>query len=311
MIPDITYLILNYNPKGEKVAQEVLYTTIDNFYSRKSRNLYSKVYLLDQGTSTEHRQWILDMENIYGYTSILLKKNIGIGGAINLLVRNSKSPVVGLVTSDVVITSGMDEDLYSKIKIPEVYQATPLTDKSDLEYQTWQPKEEYGSDHVDLSKFKIKSFPGLGWLRKSKDKSYLRCVGAELTVMFWRTSVFKEVGYFDEKWKACYENIDFGLRCFLKGGCTAISRDSFVWHYHKVTEKNGSRELVYGVKNWQKEIRHMWVEKWPELDAYFDIYKPLKHNTVKAYPKMYERYKENIFLPNDNTMLSHEIPWPD
>jgi GT2 family glycosyltransferase len=311
MIPDIAYMILNYNPDGEEIAQEVLYTTIDSFYSRRSKNLSCEVCLLDQGTTTDHRDWILEMGKIYRFSSILLKDNIGISGAINLLVRNSKAPVLGLITSDVVITSGMDEDLYSKIQIPEVYQVTPFTDKSDLEYQTWKPKEEYGSDHIDLSGLKSKAGFRRHWFGKTGHEPYLRCVGSELTIMFWRRDVFQEIGYFDERWKACYENIDFGLRCFLNGGCTAISRDSFVWHYHKVTEKNGSREKVYGVDNWQKHIKCMWDEKWPDLDSYFDIYKPLGNRTVKEYPQMLERFKGNIYHSYDNPSIRFEVPLGD
>lgn len=296
MIPDITYLILNYNSDREKIAQEVLHATIDSFYSRKSPKLSCEVFLLDHGTVPTHREWIVTQKT-YGYSAILLERNIGISGAINFLARKSKSPVVGLITSDIIIASGMDEGLYSKVQIPEVYQVTPLTDKSDLDYQVWRPSVPYGSDNVDLSDFSKKVGSAIRWFGSRDSRKYLSCVGAELTVMFWRRSVFREVGFFDEKWKACYENIDFGLRCFLKGGCTAISRDSFVWHYHKVTEKNGSRERVYRVKNWQERIKREWENKRPGLDTYFDIYKPLKDKSINDYPRLYEAFKENIYLP--------------
>ena len=46
---------------------------------------------------------------------------------------------MGLITADVVITSGMDEDLYNKVHISKIYQVTPFTDKSDVDYQIWRP----------------------------------------------------------------------------------------------------------------------------------------------------------------------------
>lgn len=301
MIPDIAYLILNYNPEGEKFAQDILNTTLDSFYSRKSKNLTCDVFLLDQGTTASHRKWIVEKQNQYGFSTILLNRNIGISGAINFFVRTCKSPVVSLITMDVIITSGMDEDLYTKVQIPEIYQVTPFTNKSDVDYQVWQPKEAFGTDNVDLSDLekRVNSF----WARLSNKemKNYFRCVGVEFTVIFWRKSVYDKVGYFDERWKACYENNDFSMRCFLDGGCTAISRDSFVWHYHRVTEKNKSRERIYDIDNWQQIIKTEWDNKWPELNSFFNIYKPLKNKTVNDYKELYNKFQHNIYLPYDQS----------
>lgn len=297
MILDIAYLILNYNPDGEKGAQEILGKTIDNFYSRKSENITCDVCVLDQGTTARHREWLSEKKRQYGFSLIFLKQNIGISGAINYFVRNSKTPVVGLITSDVIITSGMDEDLYAKVQIPEVYQALPFTDKSDLDYQTWQPQEVFGSDNVNLTALKNKGYSFIKRFSNKNTGGYLSCVGAELNVMFWRKSIFDKIGYFDERWKAGYENIDFSLRCFLDGGCTAISRDSFVWHYHKVTEKNKAREKLYDDDNRPGKSKNEWDQKWPNLNKYFNIYRPLKNKTISDYPKFYNKFKINIYLP--------------
>lgn len=46
MIPDITYLILNYNPFGDGIAQDVLGATIDSFYARKSKKIAAPTTLI-------------------------------------------------------------------------------------------------------------------------------------------------------------------------------------------------------------------------------------------------------------------------
>jgi len=118
--------------------------------------------------------------------------------------------------------------------------------------------------------------------------------------MFWRRSIFDKIGFFDEKWKACYENNDFSLRCFLGGGCTALSYNSFVWHYHKVTEKNKSRETCYDGyidDAWQSKIKKLWDNKWPNINSYIDMYKPLKDKDIGDYSIMYEKFNHNIYLP--------------
>jgi len=301
MIPDIVYLILNYNPDGEETAYEVLEKTIQAFYERKSAHLKGDVYLLDQCSPEQHRRRLLDLQTRYGFSALLLNRNLGISRAVNFVVRTSKAPVFALITSDVVVTSGMDEDLYEKVQIPEVYQATPFTDKSDVDYQIWQPHEPYGSDHLDLGELKNKEETLLGKILSRQRKGYLRYVGAEFNVMFWRREIFEKVGYFDERWKAAYENNDFSLRCFLAGGCTALSVDSFVWHYHKVTEKNASREQAYDhcPVDWRQEMRLIWDRKWPELDRYLNIYKPLGNKTIRDFPRFYERFRNNTYLSYD------------
>ena len=300
MIPDISYLILNYNPEGERFAQNILNQTMDVFYARKSKSLTCDVFLLDQGSTAAHRNWLLEKQNQYGFSSILLNRNMGISGAINFFVRTCKSPVIELITSDVIITSGMDEDLYNKVQIREVYQATPFTDKSDVDYQVWLPREEFGADNIDMSDLQKKGHSFLGDICKKGVREYFRCIGNEFNVMFWRKSIFDKIGFFDEKWKACYENNDFSLRCFLSGGCTALSYNSFVWHYHKVTEKNKSREMCYDGyidKAWQSKIKKLWDNKWPNINSYIDIYKPLKDRNIGDYPTTYEKFNHNIYLP--------------
>lgn len=305
MIQDISYLILNYNPAGEESARDILRNVISAFYERKSKRLKCDVFLLDQGSTHEHRNWIVTMQEKYGFSTILLNRNLGISRAINFFVRTCKSPVIGLITSDVLITRGMDEDLFEKVQIPEVYQAVPFADKSDLEYQIWQPAEDFGADNVDLQKLKSgkKTFSDRLLGRDGND--YLRVIGVELNVMFWRRDIFDRVGYFDERWKACYENNDFSLRCFLAGGCTAISHESFVWHYHKVTEKNNARDKShegYIDDCWPQEIRKLWDEKWPGLDKYINIYKPLKGRSITDYPGLQKSYENNIYLPYEQEL---------
>lgn len=291
MIPDISYLILNYNPEGNQYAQDIFEQTLDAFYARKSKKLLCDVFLLDQGSTIESRKWLIGKQKQYEFSAILLNRNVGISRAINLFVRTCKSPVVGLITSDVVVTSGMDEDLYYKLQNDEVSQVMPFTDKSDLAYQIWEPGKEFGSDNLDLN-----------GLRAKKDNSldYLRCIGAELNVIFWKKSTFDKVGYFDERWKAGHENNDFFLRCFMAGGCTAISFDSFAWHHHKIVEKTEARKTRYDnyiEGDWVSKTREMWNEKWPFIHSYIDIYKVLEDKTINDYPELYEKFKHNIYSP--------------
>ncbi len=75
MIPDVTYLILNYNPRGEETAQGILGETIRSFHERKSPRLKAEVYLLDQGTTGGHRRWLREQEARFGFSLFHLEEN--------------------------------------------------------------------------------------------------------------------------------------------------------------------------------------------------------------------------------------------
>ena len=193
MIPDVSYLILNFNPEGENSAADILDATIKTFYERKSTHLKCEVFLLDQGSVQSHREWLLKKQARYQFSTILLNHNIGISGAINMMARTCKSPVLGLITSDVLITTGMDEDLFNKVQIEEIYQATPFTDKSDMDYHCWLPTESFGADRVNLTNLQSQKASLIERLLGRQKKTYIRVIGSELNVMFWRREVFDRV----------------------------------------------------------------------------------------------------------------------
>ncbi|MFO7570815.1 MAG: glycosyltransferase [Smithellaceae bacterium] len=306
MISDISYLILNYNPQDESEAASVLEATIDALYVRKSKKLKADIFLLDQGSIPRHQRRLQELQAKYSFSLMLSNRNLGISGAINWFVRTCKSPVIGLITSDVLITEGMDEDLFHKAQIDEVFQVTPFTDKSDLPYQVWIPAEPFGAGRVDMAALRKEQASLWDKLTGRAAKPYLRVLASELNVMFWRRDIFDKVGYFDERWQACYENNDFSLRCFLAGGCTAVSLDSFVWHYHKMTEKSKARETCYKdyiEENWPEEIRRRWDEKWPALDTLIKMYEPLKEKTINDYPKLLKKFAHQIHLPYEQDRI--------
>jgi hypothetical protein len=42
-----------------------------------------------------------------------------------------------------------------------------------------------------------------------------------------------------------------------------------------------------------------WDEKWTNLHNYIDLYKPLGDKTITDFPVLYDRFKNNIYLPFD------------
>ena len=129
----------------------------------------------------------------------------------------------------------------------------------------------------------------------------LKCIANELTIQFWRREAFFEIGYWDERWKACYENNDWTLRLFLAGFDTAISFNCLCYHHHNTTTKNGAINQAYegyldmpsGLDH--KVLRRMWNDKWSDLEWHF-MYNPARL-TEENRQLMKQQYANNISLP--------------
>jgi len=289
MTPDISYLILYYNPDNHSQATDALTHCVTSFYERKNLSLASEVYFIDQGGDDAHRVPIENLRRKYNFSTLYLERNVGISRGINLFARIARAPVLCLITSDAIFTDGLDDDLLHKVtRNKEIYQVCPLSDKSEIPYQQFVPREAFGSRTIDLS---------------SLARGYIRCIVAELTISCWRREVFERIGYFDERWRSCYENLDFALRAFIDGGCIAVSRDSFAWHYHAMTIKTKARDKSYEGYIPMKEgfdhgmLTPLWHNKWPDLKHNIDIYNLLGTKTVGDFQGLRETFSYNIYLP--------------
>lgn len=289
MIPDITYFVLDYNPNHLDKESYWLRECLQSLHDNTSDSLSKVVYVISQGNNADHENFVMDASRYLGFNTLCMRQNLGISRGINYCVQMSRSPVIALVTSDTVLTKGMDVDLWHKIMMTKnIVHATPLTQKSDIPYQQFAVQEEFGTDIVELS--------GI---------CDVSCIAYELTVNFWSKKIFDEIGFFDERWKACYENIDFALRCFMKGGENIISGSSFVWHRHGTCYHNGllnnaydgymNNEMPHGLDH--TVLRRIWNSKWPLVDNIIDIYQPLGQKSNEQRESLLYNFKHNIHLP--------------
>jgi hypothetical protein len=64
-----------------------------------------------------------------------------------------------------------------------------------------------------------------------------------------------------------------------------------------MTSKSGAVAQVYPCSRWPEEMRARWDKKWPQIDSYIDIYRPLKNKTIKHFRKLKERFGHNVYQP--------------
>lgn len=289
MIPDITYFILDYNPSHRDQEFRWLKDCLMSVYHNTDSSLNKMVYVVSQGAGSDHEESVTRLSRFFGFNVLCMRENVGISRGVNHCVQMSRSPVVALVTSDTFLTKGMDMDLWCKIMTDNnIVHATPLTQKSDIPYQQLSVQEEFGSDIVIL--------PGA---------CDIPCIAYELTVNFWSKKIFDDIGFFDERWKACYENLDFALRCFMWGGENIVSGSSFVWHRHGTCYHNGlldhaydgymDNEMPNGLDH--TVLRRLWDSKWPSLNSIIDVYQPIGSVSEIQRRSLLDKFRDNIYLP--------------
>jgi len=271
---DITYGVLNYNPNQDAIATKSYTEAVESLYNNRDPVFKSDVYLIDQGSQPDVTE---QLARKFNFHSILLRKNVGISRGINLIANLARSKYVSLVTSDIVFHKGTDTRLVTQCELnPDIYQICPVSDNTSLDHQ-------------------------LGWAA-NENATLVDCLAQELTVQFWPYKVFDSIGYFDERWKACYENMDFALRIFASGGRVVIDPGAFCNHRHSMCVKSGARNhtydgYIYMPNGFNQEfLTNMWNKKWPHINSYVNLYSRLTNSEILR-SKIKELYGDNIYLP--------------
>lgn len=278
---DVTYGILHYNPKINKDAELAYVDAVTSFFENCNKSISKEVYLIDQSSQPDLTK---DLANKFGCNSILLSKNIGISRGINLIANIGRGQYVSLITSDILFGKKLDDILLSDLESNKhIYQICPVSDNASNEFQRSACGNESG-------------------------KIIENAITQELTVQYWPKEVFdKKIGFFDERWKACFENIDFGLRSYIHGGTIAVSQKAFCNHRLGMTIKSGARNSTYNdyikmPNGFNQEILHaMWNKKWHGLEtllSWGQLYEPnFFTNNAQLRNKLNYFFERNIYLP--------------
>jgi GT2 family glycosyltransferase len=268
MIPEVTYFILDYNPRCQDQARGYLDKCMASLGSNRNESITSEVYVIDQGNKdTDYKNALAEDADAWGFNFISLNENKGIAGGINFAANLSRSPYLCLVTSDTTFTPELDTVLLGELEVhQDIYQITSAVDNGNVAYQI----EGYTTDTEPI-----------------------RCISHELTIQYWKREAFDKIGFWDERWIACYENLDYALRLFLAGDMSAaISHKIACHHENGTTYNNGSLADAYGGEFDHTPLRHMWDEKWVGLD--WNIMYDLKQYNEETRSFLHDRYAKNI-----------------
>ena len=193
---------------------------------------------MDNGSTAESRQIVLDELKNHEYLSIWLDKNYGFVKAVNLGIRNSSAEFVVLQNNDTEVTEEwLDRLLLPFENDPLVMATGPLTD-ADGSWQGWK----------NFKKMKMPDFPNLTESEKNQYSSILgekyKNTNLEVNMIaffctVFRKRVFTELGMLDESYgRGFCDDDDFCYRMRKNGFKILCVLSSFVFHHHRTTFKS-------------------------------------------------------------------------
>ncbi len=236
----VSVLVLNYN--GRPLLEEC--------FSSLGKQTYpdQKVYLVDNGSQDGSAEYV--RKEFPWVRIIRIEKNCGITGAYNHAVKLIDAPYFAFLNNDVRVKEDWLEELVKAL------ESDPLAAAAGSKIYFYDRPDTIHSVGLMITPVGIGCDMGLGEKDRGQynDRGYRG--GVSGASMLMRTSLFREVGGFDESYFAYNEDVDLCWRLLLRGYRMVFQPSSVM--YHKVGSTNGPRlspvRVYYMQKNALRNI---------------------------------------------------------
>lgn len=216
--------------------------------------------IIVDNASTDGSLEFLDL-NYPEIKTISLEENYGFSKAVNIGIKNAKTPYVILLNNDTEPAADYIDYMVKAIeKSPEIFSV------SSKMIQMYHP--EFIDSAGDL-------YTVLGWAicrgtgrpvsnYTTADTIFSACAGAAI----YRRNVFKKIGYFDEAHFAYLEDVDIGYRAKIYGYKNTYCPDALVYHVGSGT--SGSKYNSFKVKMTGRNNLYLNYKNMPLLQIVFN-----------------------------------------
>lgn len=227
----VLFVILNY--KGWKdtltCVDAVLKQTYTNFH----------IFLVENGSGDESFEKLKKYANHPKITFHTEPVNLGFSGGVNIGIRyamENKYPYVALLNNDAIVTPTWLEKLVASNK---KYRASVTTcllldSAGKLIESTGDSYSRYG---LPFPRQREKP------VEEALDSGYV--FGGTAGASLYRTSLFEEIGLFDEKFFAYFEDTDISYRAQLAGHTAYYEKSAIAYHDHGTTSSKIPGFTVY------------------------------------------------------------------
>jgi GT2 family glycosyltransferase len=225
-LPKISIIIVNYNGKSllEKCLESLFNVNYDNF----------EVILVDNNSTDDTVNFVT--KNYPSVILIKLESNKGFAEPNNIGSKMSKGKHLLFLNNDTVVTPNFISEL---VKIVENDPKVAICQSLLL-----KPNGSVDSSGDFIDKL------GVVYNSKTKTDKVREISSARGASMLVRSSIFKKLDGFDEKFFVSFEDVDLGWRTWILGYRIVVIPTSIVYHHGGTTIKKIKSEIAFhGFKN--------------------------------------------------------------
>ncbi|MDB5180421.1 MAG: hypothetical protein JWO54_179 [Candidatus Saccharibacteria bacterium] len=225
--------ILNWN--GIKDTLDCLES-----FSKQTHEDY-EILVIDNGSTDDSVNILKVINSSNANVNVLFNKaNLGFAGGVNQGITyafNNNFEYIALLNNDAIVNENWLENLINTTsKVPDASVVTSLLlnsrgnkiDSTSEQYSIWgMPFPRSRGQHANTA-------PESGYI-----------FGATGGATLYKTSLFKEIGLFDESFFAYYEDVDVSFRAQLAGHKIYYTKDAIAYHKQGATSKKIPGFTVY------------------------------------------------------------------
>lgn len=224
--PMVSIIIVNYN--GKEYLEKCLQSLMKIEYKKY------EIILVDNNSTDESIEFV---KNTYPSIIIIkLNKNFGFAEPNNIGAKNAKGDLLLFLNNDTEVSSNFIEKMVNVLNQDSkiaICQSLLLKPNNDI---------DSSGDFVDEL--------GRAYSSRKKLTNVKEILSARGASMMVRKDSFWDLGGFDKKFFASYEDVDLCWRAWLWGYKVVLVPDSIVYHKGGTTVQQMSSEVrFHGVKN--------------------------------------------------------------
>ena len=222
----VSVIIVNFN--GRKLLEDCLKSLMNIDYKNY------EVIIVDNNSTDDSIEFV---KRTYPSVIIIkLDKNYGFAEPNNIGAKNAKGDFLLFLNNDTIVEPNFVTELvktFGKDSSVAICQSLLLKPNGDV---------DSSGDFINTLGLPYKQIT-----KQSKETEILSARGASMMV---RKDYFNDLGGFDEKIFASFEDVDLGWRAWIWGYKVVLAPNSIVYHLGGQTVKNLSSEIKFhGVKN--------------------------------------------------------------
>lgn len=197
--PEVTIIIPNYNGK------QLLENCIATLEKQTFRDF--EVLVVDNGSTDKSAELTSDT---LALRVIALQENTGFCGAVNVGIRETKTPYVILLNNDTEAEADFVEALLAGIRSSErIFSAGAMM----IDYRD-RTRIDNAGDYYTALGWAVARGKGKPVSAYGKARRVFSCCGG---AAIYRTKLLREIGEFDERHFAYLEDVDMGYRARIRG----------------------------------------------------------------------------------------------